>query len=47
MAPRAQHLAERVSEIEAGVFDEEMQKIKTMPDAELREMYNTRDIEPE
>jgi len=47
LAPRAQHLAERVSEINAGAFDEEMSKIKTMPDAELRQMYNTRDIEPD
>jgi ferredoxin len=47
LAPKAQHLAERVVEIDAGTFDEEMAKIKAMPDAELRQMYNTRDIEPE
>jgi heterodisulfide reductase subunit C len=47
LAPRAQHLAERVAEINAGAFDEELSKIKAMPDAELRQMYNTRDIEPD
>jgi succinate dehydrogenase/fumarate reductase-like Fe-S protein len=47
LAPKAQHLAERVAEINAGTFDEELAKIKAMPDAELRRTYNTRDIEPE
>jgi ferredoxin len=47
LAPRAQHLAVRVAEISAGKFDEELDQIKVMPDAELRQMYNTRDIEPE
>jgi len=47
LAPRAQHLAERVAEIDAGAFDEELARIKAMPDAELRQKYNTRDIEPE
>ena len=45
--PRPQHLAERVAEINAGEFDDEMAELKAMPDAELRQMYNTRDIEPE
>jgi len=47
LAPRAQHLAQRVAEIEAGQYDEELAKIKATPEAELRRMYNTRDIEPE
>jgi heterodisulfide reductase subunit C len=47
LAPRAQHLAERVAEIGAGKYDEGLAAIKTMPDAELRQMYNTRDIEPD
>ncbi|MGD8792294.1 MAG: 4Fe-4S dicluster domain-containing protein [Anaerolineae bacterium] len=47
LVPHAQHLAERVAEIEAGKFDQEMAAIKAMPDAELRQRYNTRDIEPE
>jgi hypothetical protein len=47
LAPRAQHLAERVAEVNDGKFDDELARIKVMPDAELRQMYNTRDIEPE
>ena len=47
LAPKAQHLAERVAEVNAGTFDEEMAKIKIMPEAELRQTYNSRDIEPE
>jgi ferredoxin len=47
LAPRAQHLAHRVAEIYAGTYDEELAQMKAMPDAELRKMYNTRDIEPE
>ena len=47
LAPRAQHLAERVAEIKAGRYDDELVKIKAMPEPELRQMYNTRDIEPE
>jgi Fe-S oxidoreductase len=47
LAPRAQHLADRVAEVNAGMFDDEITRIKTLPDTELRQMYNTRDIEPE
>lgn len=47
LAPTAQHLATRVAEINAGAYDQEFARIKAMPDAELRQMYNTRDIEPD
>ena len=47
LAPKSEHLAVRVREIEQGKYDEEFAQIKAMPDAELRKMYNTRDIEPE
>jgi heterodisulfide reductase subunit C len=47
IAPGAKHLAERVMEIEAGAFDDDLAEIKAMPEAELRQRYNTRDIEPE
>ncbi len=47
LAPKAQHLAVRVAEIDAGKFDEELGEIKVVPEAELRKMYNARDIEPE
>jgi ferredoxin len=47
LAPKAQHLAQRVAEIEAGVHDDDLSRIKCLGEAELREMYNQRDIEPE
>jgi len=47
LAPRARHLADRVAEIDAGAYDDELAEIKAMPDAELRQRYNSRDIEPE
>ena len=47
LAPRAQHLAERVAEIDAGEYDDEFARIKALPEAELRKIYNTRDIEPD
>jgi ferredoxin len=47
LAPQAMHLAERVSDIQAGKFDTELQEIKGLSDAELRARYNQRDIEPE
>jgi heterodisulfide reductase subunit C len=47
LAPKAQHLAERVDEINAGKYDDEFASIKAMPEADLRKMYNTRDIEPD
>jgi ferredoxin len=47
LAPPAQHLARRVAEINAGTYDDDLVRLKTLPDAELRRLYNTRDIEPE
>ena len=47
VAPPAAHLAERVREVAAGAFDAELARLKTLPIEELRQMYNTRDIEPE
>jgi len=40
-------LSERVAEIRSGEYAEEFAKIKAMPETELRQMYNTRDIEPD
>ena len=45
LAPRSQHLAERVTAIQAGEFDEELAQMKALSDAELRQRYNSRDIE--
>jgi ferredoxin len=47
LAPRAQHLVQRVAEIEAGVHDDDLSRIKRLAEEELRAMYNQRDIEPE
>jgi len=45
IAPQAQNLAERVQEVEAGKFDAEVAELKAMPQQELANKYNTRDIE--
>lgn len=47
LAPKSQHLKERIEEIEAGRFDEEMAKLKSMGEEELRQRYRERDIEPD
>jgi len=47
LAPPSEHLTRRVQEIEAGVFEEELQRMKSLPAEELRRLYNSRDIEPE
>jgi ferredoxin len=47
LAPKAEHLAQRVAEIDAGKYDDEFVSIKAMPEADLRKMYNTREIEPD
>ena len=46
LAPKSQHLWERIEEIEAGKFDEELAKLKSMGKEELRQRYEERDIEP-
>lgn len=46
LAPKSQHLWERIEEIEAGKFDEELAKLKSMGEEELRQSYEERDIEP-
>ena len=47
MAPPAQHLADRVAEIQAGTYDDDLARLKVLPEVELRQEYNTRDIEPD
>lgn len=46
LAPKAEHLSERVEEIKAGEFDEPMKEIGSLSEEELRQRYNERDIEP-
>ncbi len=45
LSPRAEHLSRRVQEIEAGVFRAELEALKTMPLAELKARYESRQIE--
>jgi len=47
LAPKAQHLAQRAAEIEAGIFDDDLSRMKRLAEEELRKTYNERDIEPE
>jgi len=46
LAPKTEHLSERVAEVKAGKFDEPMREIRSLSDEELRQRYNERDIEP-
>lgn len=47
LAPKAEHLARRVEEIAAGRFAQVLAELKGMDRARLRELYASRDIEPE
>lgn len=47
LAPRSEHLAVRVDEIARGDFDEEIARLKALDEAALKQLYNSRDIEPE
>jgi len=47
LAPRSEHLEERLEEIEAGAFDERLEALKQLDRDELVERYEARDIEPE
>jgi len=47
LAPKAEHLARRIAEMRAGRFDEEMARMKSHSKAELRRLYEARDIEPD
>lgn len=46
VAPPAQHLAERLKEVEEGKFDEELEKLMKMGTEEVKELYVNRDMEP-
>ena len=43
--PLTQHLADRVAEIESGKCEDAIQAMMKKSDKEIRELYNTRDIE--
>ena len=45
IAPKAQHLADRAKEIEDGKYDQELEELMNASKDELKEKYNSRDIE--
>ncbi len=45
IAPKTKHLVDRVHEIDTGEFDALIEKIMQKPIAEMKELYNTREIE--
>jgi len=47
LAPRSQHLADRLAEIEQGAFQPAINQLKQTDRATLQKMYAERDIEPE
>jgi len=47
LAPRAEHVAQRVAEIDAGQHDDDLCRMMALPGEDLRHLYDTRDIEPE
>ncbi len=46
IAPPAQHLRDRLDELKSGAFDAEIDKLMTMKQADLAELYDNRDMEP-
>jgi succinate dehydrogenase/fumarate reductase-like Fe-S protein len=46
MAPRSQHLDDRLEEVDAGAFDAELTELKGLDGEELKARYEARDIEP-
>jgi succinate dehydrogenase/fumarate reductase-like Fe-S protein len=47
LAPRSEHLRERLEEIEAGSFEAQLEELKRLSRDELVARYEARDIEPE
>ena len=45
IAPKTEHLANRVAEVNSGAFDELIENIMQKPISEMQELYNTREIE--
>jgi hypothetical protein len=45
IAPKSQHLADRVEQINSGAYDELIEAIMEKPISEMQELYNHRDIE--
>ncbi|MGD2144555.1 MAG: 4Fe-4S ferredoxin, partial [Anaerolineae bacterium] len=47
LAPRSEHLEDRLEEIRAGGFDKELEQLKRLSRDELADRYEAREIEPE
>jgi succinate dehydrogenase/fumarate reductase-like Fe-S protein len=47
LAPRSKHLQERLQQIKAGLYNEEIARLTKMSTQDLTKLYNTRDIEKE
>ena len=45
LAPKSEHLEQRVKEIKNGDFTELLEKLMAKPISELKELYNNREIE--
>ena len=45
IAPKSEHVHNRVEEINKGQYDELIEAIMQKPITEMKELYNTRDIE--
>lgn len=45
LAPKAEHLQQRVAEIEAGTYQEELNALKSLPIEDLKQRYASRQIE--
>jgi Fe-S oxidoreductase len=45
LAPKTEHLENRVQEIKDGTFEELLESLMQKPVSEMKELYNTREIE--
>ena len=45
IAPETEHLKNRVAEINSGNYDELIEQVMQKPITEMKELYNTREIE--
>ncbi len=46
LAPKAEHLQKMCDDIEAGAFDEELAKVKTLGVDDMKKIYTEREMEP-
>jgi formate hydrogenlyase subunit 6/NADH:ubiquinone oxidoreductase subunit I len=46
LAPKAEHLQEMCDDIDKGAFDDELAKLKTLGEDELKKIYTEREMEP-